>query len=227
MDRSSHFSYQCQACCRCCHNKLIQLNPYEIARLARHLGISTGEFIATYMSADKPYLLFPENTACVFLGEQGCTVHSDRPLVCRLYPLGRHLSGAGEESFSRMQPQAGSEGIYGEDGTVEDFLNNQQVAEFMQAADRYLQLFYRLFDSMWADPEMSGQDTATDTSTSSALTMGQWLDMDTAIANYCQQHDLAVPEDLEQRMQLHICSIEALLDLAPALPPDVTKESLP
>jgi Fe-S-cluster containining protein len=214
MDRNSRFSYQCQACCRCCHNKLIQLNPYEIARLARHLGISTGEFIANYMTADQPYLLFLPNTACVFLGEQGCTVHGDRPLVCRLYPLGRHMSGEGVESFSQLQPQPGSEGIYGEDGTVQDFLDSQDVAAYMQAADHYLQLFYRLFDRMWADPDMPEQDAGTTTSDRPPQALAQWLDMDTAIANYCQVQDLAVPDDLEQRMQLHIRSIEDLLELA-------------
>jgi Fe-S-cluster containining protein len=214
MDRTSRFSYQCQACCRCCHDKLIQLNPYEIARLARHLGISTGEFIANYMTADQPYLLFLPNSACVFLGDQGCSVHGDRPLVCRLYPLGRHMSGDGVETFSLLQTQPGSEGIYGEDGTVQDFLDSQDVAEFMQAADRYLQLFYRLFDSMWSDPEMPDQDADISNADVPSLDLAQWLDMDTAITNYCQAQGLAVPDNLEQRMQLHIRSIEAQLALA-------------
>lgn len=213
MDRSSRFSYRCRACCRCCHNKLIQLNPYEIARLAKHLGISTGEFIANYMTADKPYLLFPQNNACIFLGEQGCTVHGDRPLVCRLYPLGRHLTGEGVERFSKIQPHPRSEGIYAGDGTVEDFLNSQGVSEYLRAADRYLQLFYRIFENMWADPDMPVQDTDTAASEIPASALSQWLDMDTAIANGCRKQDLPVPADLEQRMQLHIRSIEAALEL--------------
>jgi Fe-S-cluster containining protein len=213
MTRRSRFSYHCQACCRCCHNKRIQLNPYEIARLAHHLGISTGEFIARYMAADGPYLLFLDNSACVFLSDQGCSVHSDRPLVCRLYPLGRHLSGEGVETFSRIKPHPQSEGIYGDDGTVEEFIHAQGVPVYMQAADRYLRLFYRMFDSMWADPQMSEQHTDISDVSNRRGIDDVWLDMDAAIANYCQENNLAVPDDLDARMQLHIHIIETTLEL--------------
>ena len=43
--RDSAFSYQCNACSRCCHNKAIRVGAYEILRLARRLGITTTEFI--------------------------------------------------------------------------------------------------------------------------------------------------------------------------------------
>jgi hypothetical protein len=72
-------------------------------------------------------------------------VHSARPLVCRVYPLGRHISGSGEEHFFHMEPHPATEGVYGEEGTVGDYLNSQGALPFMEAADRYLSVFHRYY----------------------------------------------------------------------------------
>ena len=48
LERESAFSYQCNGCMNCCHNKAIRVAPYEMLRLARRLGISTTDFIKTY-----------------------------------------------------------------------------------------------------------------------------------------------------------------------------------
>lgn len=44
--RAEAFGYTCNRCTNCCRNKLIQVNPYEIARLARHKGVGTSAFAA-------------------------------------------------------------------------------------------------------------------------------------------------------------------------------------
>src|ERR1700742_2710903 len=75
MTRASPFSYVCNACNRCCRNKAIRANPYEILRLARRLRFSTTEFIERNMEAGGTVLRSNENGNCVFLGEHGCTVH--------------------------------------------------------------------------------------------------------------------------------------------------------
>src|SRR5215470_9862277 len=101
--RSEAFDYVCRRCLKCCHHQRIQLNPYELARLARNLGLTTTEFRAAWTEhGDGLALRQTETGACVFLGSEGCTVHPDRPLVCRLYPLGRHVSADGSEAFSRI-----------------------------------------------------------------------------------------------------------------------------
>jgi hypothetical protein len=87
--RDSAFSYTCHACSRCCHDKIIHLNPYEVARLAENRGVSTTEFLARYTENNGTALRRVEDGACVFLTPQGCGVHPDQPLVCRLYPLER------------------------------------------------------------------------------------------------------------------------------------------
>lgn len=217
MTRDAPFSYECRACRRCCHDKLIQVNPYEIARLARNREISTGEFIDQYLSPDGPYLRFLENTACVFLTERGCGVHPDRPLVCRMYPLGRYLSAEGVEHFTRLAPHPESEGVFGDDGTIADFLATQDVTEFVAAADRYLELFYRLYDEMWRQQELNGPDTDSLAGSSAQMPeaiLREWLDMDAAIARYCSEHGLIEPKALPERLMLHIKVIETLLELA-------------
>src|SRR5438093_11803704 len=94
--RSSHgrdevFGYLCRRCLKCCHHKNIQLNPYEVARIARNPGLTTGEFPAPWTDQRAGLVLRqPERGAGVLIGNEACTVTPDRPLVCALYRLARH-----------------------------------------------------------------------------------------------------------------------------------------
>ncbi|WP_375789829.1 YkgJ family cysteine cluster protein [Bradyrhizobium sp. Pha-3] len=84
-----------------CRNKAIRVNPCEILRLARHLGISTTQFIKNHTEAGGTVLRSKEDGDCGFLGERGCSVHPDRPLACRIYPLARRV--AGQSCFHRAR----------------------------------------------------------------------------------------------------------------------------
>jgi Fe-S-cluster containining protein len=142
--RSSAFSYACHACRRCCYHKRIQLNPYEMARLSRHLGCTTTEFIDRFTAHEGTALASQSDGACVFLGEGGCTVHTARPLACRLYPLGRIALDDGREVFVEHAPHPETEGVYGADGTVADFLTSQGVEPYVDAAERYYSILRML-----------------------------------------------------------------------------------
>ena len=48
MNRNSQFSYVCNACGLCCHNKVITLSPYDVMRLARAADLSTREAIERF-----------------------------------------------------------------------------------------------------------------------------------------------------------------------------------
>src|SRR5260370_22196922 len=48
MNRQSKFSYLCNQCGRCCRDKVITLSPYDVLRLARAAGISTGEAVGPF-----------------------------------------------------------------------------------------------------------------------------------------------------------------------------------
>src|SRR5262249_30242634 len=114
-DRASPFSYRCGACTRCCFEKVIPLGPYEVARLAHNRGVSATEFLATYTTEAGTTLLSREDGGCVFLDERGCGVHADRPLACRLYPLGRIVGANGVEYFVEVEPHPETAGVYGTD----------------------------------------------------------------------------------------------------------------
>jgi uncharacterized protein len=153
MTRESGFSYACHACKRCCRNKAIRVNPYEILRLARRLKMSTTDFIAHNTEAGGTVLRSREDGNCVFLGEGGCTVHPDRPLACRLYPLARWIAADGKESFGHLTPHPQTEGVYGSSGTVQDYLDCQGAAPFFEMGDRYGSLYARMLSLLEAlDP---------------------------------------------------------------------------
>jgi uncharacterized protein len=132
MERDSPFSYACHACNRCCRNKAIRVSPYEILRLARYLCISTTQFVENHTEAGGTVLRSKENGDCGFLGERGCSVHPDRPLACRIYPLARWVSPDGDESFGHLTPHPKTECVYGISGTVQDYLDHQQLAPFLR-----------------------------------------------------------------------------------------------
>ena len=156
MHRDSAFSYTCHACNRCCRNKAIRVNPYEILRLARYLGISTTQFIERHTEAGGTVLRPKENGDSGFLGERGCSVHPDRPLACRLYPLARWITPDGAESFSPLTPHPKSEGVYGYSGAVQDYLDHQQLSPFFEMSERYGKLYQRMVDLLeYLDPASS------------------------------------------------------------------------
>src|ERR1700731_3950482 len=136
----SRFSYRCMGCGRCCANKNIQVNPFEIAMLAQNRGLSTTELIVSSIEANAPILRTQEDGFCVFFEAGiGCTVHPARPLACRLYPLGMQRRND-SITYSRLEPRPGTAGLYGEDGTVADFLAGQDVAEHIDVLCAYLDL---------------------------------------------------------------------------------------
>src|SRR5437660_32564 len=81
---------------------------------------------------------------CTFLGSDGCTVHADRPLACRLYPLGRVVQADDSETFVENEPHPQAEGLYGDDGTVGSYIESQSVAPYIATADRYYTVLTRL-----------------------------------------------------------------------------------
>ena len=217
LTRESQFSYTCNQCSRCCYDKRIQVNPYEVARLARNKGLSSTDLIANYLEPGKPYLDNRSDGACVFLTDQGCGVHADRPLVCRLYPLGQKLTGAGHESFHHAPPHPETEGIYGQKKTVEDFLVTQGVAPFLQARDCYVSVVHRLLDVLVQDVDGSAEALETTRHTfgdeqAIQQALGEWLDMDAVLARHCQTHGFNEPFDLEERLTLYLEVIEGWIN---------------
>lgn len=195
LERSSPFSYTCHACNRCCKNYLIKTSPYEVLQMARHLGVSTTEFIAQYL-VDGAFLSHQDDGRCAFSGDQGCTVHPARPLVCRIYPLGLHRHASGTERISHLAPHPQSDGHYGLKGTVDDYLRQQGTAPYEAAADRYQEVLTHLLAVFRQQGE-------------AALKLRvDLLDADLMIGTYFPHAPSAERADPGQAMHLHIAAIE-------------------
>lgn len=192
--RKEAFGYVCRACSRCCYHKRIQVNPYEIARLARLTGQSGEQFRAKCTEDGQgTHLKQKDDGACIFLGPQGCGVHPDRPLVCRLYPLGRRSRADGTEEWVHLVPHPQSEGVYSKNGTIAAYIAAQGALPFMRAADAYAQWVRDAYAALHSDGEHSQAASAEDL-----------LDMDAAISAYCAWSGEPEPEDIETRRELHL-----------------------
>jgi Fe-S-cluster containining protein len=211
--RQSDFGYCCNRCLTCCRFKTIQLNPYEVARMARNRGISTSEFIHTFTEKGGTVLRFKTDGTCVFLNDQGCGVHADRPLVCRLYPLGRYVDFKGSETFSQIELEEGCKGRCHENGDVEQYLEEQGALPYMHAADLYLDLLIRLLEQLSTRDANSSEfnailDAVTTVSEKASSEEGLfWNDMDRILADYCGLSGGTVPESIDDRMILHIKAV--------------------
>jgi uncharacterized protein len=206
--RNEAFGYECHRCLNCCRNKVIQLNPYEIARLARNRGLSTTAFRANHtVDGGGTELSQKPDGTCVFLGPAGCTVHSDRPLVCRLYPLGRHRGFDGTERFSRVTPHPRSEGEYHTRSNIRDYVRSQGAEPFIAAADEYLAWLILAIEKLTAKTEQSAQDVIDSPAVDDRL-----LDMDAQISDHCKATGSPEPLDIEERKRLHLAILNDYLE---------------
>ena len=201
-DRGASFSYACHGCGHCCHHKAIRVDPYAVARLADALGVSTTAVLRDYVDAATSTLRQSDGGACVFF-DGGCSVHSGRPLPCRLYPLGWGGEPNGDESFYELSAHPQSAGVYGTDGTVADYLASQGTAPYERASWRYAEVLRRLHLAADADgPDPGAPPSITD--------------VDEAVRHHCEQRGEPIPDDVEARVDLHLALLHAWLDAAGA-----------
>jgi Fe-S-cluster containining protein len=158
-----------------------------------------------------------DDRSCVFLGPRGCTVHPDRPLACRLYPLARWISPEGEESFGHLEPHPQTAGVYGTAGTVDDFLSAQGLAPYFEIAERYGALYDRMvvvmerFDPA-EDIDRRAERRAEIDDLDAGTLATAWFDMDATVSAYCRERSLTVPTDVDAIVDLHLRAMGAWLD---------------
>jgi hypothetical protein len=227
LDRESALSFSCRVCGRCCVGKVIMAGPHEILGMSRVLGIGTTEFLACYADNGGTTLRSEEDGHCVFLTPTGCRVHPRRPLVCRLYPLGRTTDEMGEERFAVFPAQSDCEAEVGRDGTVETFLESQGVAPFLRWSRRYGELYRRmigLLDRLAVEGELDGPaadapapeagitETPAVEPSADRSPLSSWQDVDASLAEYCSAHGSAVPKEIDEAIALHLRAMEEWLD---------------
>jgi uncharacterized protein len=145
----------------CCHGKMVWLNPWELARLAAAKGMTPRvfrdrhcEFGGIRLRFDNPPG-FKGLAACSqYSPDCGCSVHAGRPLVCRLYPLGRKRQGKELTYLYQGRHFPCLEGCPEARDlpylTVADYLAGQDAMVSESAQDEYLELMQRLADGAFA-----------------------------------------------------------------------------
>ena len=138
----------------CCRDKRLSLLPYDVLRLTRGLGCSSGDFLAKHAELEiEPASGWPTlrirldpSGRCPFVTEEGCAVYRDRPTCCRIYPLARAVSlgadGLPSEKFvvDASRERCGGFGVSAE-GTVEAWTHGQGLDEYRAANNRIATLF--------------------------------------------------------------------------------------
>jgi Fe-S-cluster containining protein len=179
--------------------------------------MSTSRFLLRYTEAGGTALRRNSDGTCPFLSADGCAVHTDRPLVCRLYPLGRHVSGDGRESFSRSALEPGCEGILGNKGSVGGYLDSQGAVPFIKTVDRYLALSGKMVRELRRrSDEKTGAArriaaACVEPRANDAVPRHGWLDVDRVVQGYCSARGVTVPADPEGKMTVHIRALEEML----------------
>ncbi len=193
--------------------------------MSRLLGISTTEFLALYTDNGGTTLRSEVDGRCVFVTASGCRVHPRRPLVCRLYPLGRMTDETGVEQFALYPLQSDCEAEVGREGTIETFLESQGVGPYLEWSRRYGELYRRmvgLLDRLAvsgkvdaaaaggpgpADSRSAGPEQEPD-----RAPLSLWQDIDASLAEYCAAQGRAVPGEIDDAIALHLRAIEEWLD---------------
>ena len=102
----------CKGCSACCQGmgESIVLDPYYAYRITTGLNLSFEALLADKIELNVfdgmilPNLKMAGNKeACTFLNEEGrCSIHSMRPGICRLFPLGRYYENGSFQYFLQI-----------------------------------------------------------------------------------------------------------------------------
>ena len=77
----------CRACANCCKTTPPLYTPYDMKRIAKHLGISASYFKMKYTIQDINGEYIGISVPCPFLDkDHSCSIYEVRPQACREYP---------------------------------------------------------------------------------------------------------------------------------------------
>ena len=140
-------------------------------------------------------------------------MHLDRPLACRLYPLARWVTPEGAESFGHLTPHPKTEGVYGKSGTVQDYLDQQQLAPFFEMSERYGKLYQRMVDILEkldpAELDRRQQRRAAVEELSAGTLASMWVDVEATING---EAGPGGGRSIEEAVARHIGEIETWLN---------------
>lgn len=161
LEENSEFEFSCQpgvSCFnKCCGDVNIFLSPYDVFRMKKRLGMTSGEFLQkhTILLAHKelktPVVILKmnhdEDKTCPCLTDKGCGIYSDRPWPCRMYPVGMAArrdtpDGFRGERFYFLLKEEGCRGFEEspKKWTIREWMDNQQVDEWDFWGEAYKEL---------------------------------------------------------------------------------------
>ena len=82
-------SIDCTQCANCCRVATVRLAGRDVEKLSKYLGLRPGDFLRDYteQSPDEGLILKrTEESGCVFLEGNTCTVYEARPHTCENFP---------------------------------------------------------------------------------------------------------------------------------------------
>lgn len=83
--------FECQpGCTKCCDQQgFVYLTGGDLERIAQYLRMTAREFEKRFVYRTKHLLRLrvPRERQCEFLGEGGCSIHSVKPVQCRVFPF--------------------------------------------------------------------------------------------------------------------------------------------
>lgn len=176
--------------------------------------METGEFISEYLIEGGIVLKNRDGGACSLLRGNACSVYADRPFTCRIYPLFRRTR-AGMEEFLKPKLLAEGKGIYGHNGTVDQFLRAHDAEVFAAASERYFNLVKQIVETLGATvrsaPELFARVRETmrlHYDLRAEAPVPELIDVDRVVAEYCRAKGSAPPTDVEGSLITHILAIE-------------------
>lgn len=157
LKKEERFSFDChpEVPCfnQCCAELTLPLTPYDIARLIRHTGLPSTQFLTTYTEMrtleETGFPLFTlrmkmdPGEPCPFVSPVGCMVYEDRPSACRCYPLGRGTK-LGPDGIIKRFFMVHEDHCHGfDEGTIRtphEWMHNQGLDSYNEFNDRYMRL---------------------------------------------------------------------------------------
>lgn len=157
---STQFSFSCHpgvSCFNnCCKQIDVLLTPFDVVRIKNHLGINSAEFLQKYADLQNfkntqlPLLKLRmvEGEKCAFLGEPGCAIYENRPVVCRNYPTGVATKSpdekAGQNSYFIIEEEMCKGHFEQEMWTIPDYKDNQGATDLDRLNQPWLEIVARL-----------------------------------------------------------------------------------
>lgn len=148
------FRFACDKTGQCCKDRFdnpIVLSTYDVARLRQRLKITSGSFLKRHViitfgeESQLPIAVLKyeetkdDHSKCPFLRSYGCKVYQDRPLRCRMYPVGLAF-GTGDVSYFFLMDTPAHCGLgKGQEFTLEEWLRECQIEPYLLWSDRFFE----------------------------------------------------------------------------------------